>query len=542
MRIIACQHPKYKYHFDFEHSVRMEWYCKLLNKDEFVMFFEDKKWMFNSVSIIEVIRESFPEVEISEDVEMDLSLENMVLNPYTLRSYQKEAVDKGVEFMMGKEKKGGLLVVPTAGGKSLVIASIAQRLPGKTLVLQPSKEILEQNLKKANDFGFKDIGVFSASAGRKDLGKLTFATIGSIINKKELFVEFTNLLIDESHGVNSKGGMYEEFISFFGGKCLGLTATPYRLHSYNDLRTGERAVVAKFLTRTRPNIFTTILQVTQVQELYAQGFLCPIKYEFNSHYNQKKIKLNSTGADFDQEDLEKYNEEVGVIKIVSDNIKGNKSKHVLVFSSSVKEAELLTQDLLDYGIKAATVSAKTPKVDRENILEDFKKGVIKVVTNVGTMTTGYDFPELDCIILARPTQSVALYYQIMGRGLRIAPGKNFVRIVDVCGNVTKFGRIETFEIVASPTGVRLKSNLGYLTGVNFASMEKEDLEIVNYKNKEESSGYSSDIVNFGKYKGIHVSKLPQSYMIWCIEKMGADAPFTIMAKKELRRRLEKKAC
>lgn len=537
MKIIACRHPQYKYCFVFEYSEKMEWYCKSLNNtfDAMVMFFADDQWMFNDIKVASKIQESFPMVEIDDETEMDMTLGSIVTSPFVLRDYQLDAVNEGIKHMTTKGAKGGVLVLPTGAGKSLVIASIAQGLPGKTIVLQPTKEILEQNHKKAVAFGFNDIGIFSASLGQKNVGKITFATIGTIISKKELFLDFTNLIIDECHLVNSKGGQYEEFISFFGGRCVGLTATPYRLHSYNDMKTGERAVVAKFLTRTKPRIFNTILHVTQVKDLYDRGFLCPVVYESNGTYNQSEIKLNSTGADFDEKSLAAYNEKMGIVDITAKIIKERKSKYALVFTTSVTEAEQLGIDLNLSGIKAVSISAKTPKAEREFILSEFKAGKIQAVTNVGVLTTGFDFPELDCVILARPTQSVALYYQMIGRGIRIANNKKYVRVIDVCGNVSKFGRVENFDITPTDTGVRLKSNVGYLTGVNFATMDKEDIESTGYANKEESTGYASEMITFGQHKGKHITKVPSHYLTWALTKFG-DGQTKAMFIKELARR------
>ena len=520
MKIEANKNPEYKYSFTFEYSEKMEWYCKSLNVKNIVIFWDGENWSFNDLEVVNKIKESFPFVELSEEVAMDITLSEVTTSPFILRDYQREAVEEGVKFMMSKQKKGGLIVAPTAAGKSIIIASIAQQLPGKTIVLQPSKEILEQNYKKAVAFGFKDIGVFSASMGRKDIGKITFATIGTIISKKELFLDFSHIIIDEVHLASAKGGQYKEFIDFFGGKCLGLTATPYRLHAYSDMHTGERTVVAKFLTRTNPKIFSTILQVTQVPDLYKKGFLCPVRYEFNHDYNQADIKLNSTGMDFDERSLREYNEKQGIVGIVADTIRKRGSKHILVFTTSVDEAELLAQELNEDGITSAIVSAKTPKPEREQIIEDFKSGKIYVVTNVATMTTGFDFPELDTVILARPTQSIALYAQMVGRAIRIAPNKPYAKVIDICGNVGKFGRIESFEIVATDTGVRLKSNVGFLTGVNLAEGGMVDMEKKNYEGVTESQGYSSDIVSFGKYKGTHIAKVPTSYLEWCSTSFG----------------------
>jgi superfamily II DNA or RNA helicase len=138
MKIINNKKSEYKYSFVFDYSEKMEMYCKSLNKNGFIIFSDKLGWRFNDIEVIKMIRESFPQVELTPDVEMDLALAEVETSPFVLRDYQKAAVEEGVKFMMGPVKKGGLLVLGTGSGKSLVIASIAQRLPGKTIVLQPS--------------------------------------------------------------------------------------------------------------------------------------------------------------------------------------------------------------------------------------------------------------------------------------------------------------------------------------------------------------------------------------------------------------------
>jgi DNA repair protein RadD len=201
--------------------------------------------------------------------------------------------------------------------------------------------------------------------------------------------------------------------------------------------------------------------------MYKDGYLCPIEYEINKDYNQLDIKLNSTGMDFDQEDLQLYNKNKKIIPAIESAITKDNRKHILVFCSSVADANKLSEDLNKVGRTAAVVSAKTPKEKREQILKDFKSGKINIVSNVGTMVAGYDFPELDCVILARPTQSLLFYQQAIGRGIRIAPGKKNVKVIDLCGNVEKFGKIEDFEIVDPGNGLYvLVSGDKQLTGVN----------------------------------------------------------------------------
>lgn len=396
---------------------------------------------------------------------------------FKLRDYQKESVDIGIDFLEnGKSGDGGVIVAPTGSGKSLIIAGIAQKVPGSIIVFQPNIEILEQNMEKLKSFGFTDIGVFSASAGRKDISKVTFATIGTIYNNPHLWNLFDKVIIDEAHNVNAKEGMYKEFLEANGKNVLGLTATPFRLHSVNG-RDGEKQAVVKMITRTRPRIFTKILYVIQIEDLYKRGYLSPVRYIKNPKYRQSDLRLNSTGLDFDLEYLSEYNKVQRITDTTVYAIEKANAKHILVFTMFVDEAEDIASKLRQRGVSCETVSAKTPKQKRREILYEYKKGNIKVVTNVGTLTSGFDFPELDCVILARPTQSVSLYYQMVGRGIRTAEGKGNTTLIDLCGNVDRFGKIESFVFVKKkdrPNLVRLRSDSKYLTGFDFIS--NTDLE------------------------------------------------------------------
>jgi DNA repair protein RadD len=111
----------------------------------------------------------------------------------------------------------------------------------------------------------------------------------------------------------------------------------------------------------------------------------------------------------------------------------------------VKESEHLVRELAKKGVKAAVVSADTPKAEREYILKEFKAGRIRVVSNAAVLSTGFDYPELDTIIMARATMSLALWYQIVGRAIRPCEGKNGW-IVDLCGNIRRFGHVEDLRI------------------------------------------------------------------------------------------------
>jgi DNA repair protein RadD len=219
---------------------------------------------------------------------------------YNLRPYQEEAVKKGVEFLTNpKEKQGAIEILPTGSGKSLVIAGIAKELNEPVLVFQPTKEILEQNYAKLRSYDI-ECSIYSASLNKKEVSNITFATIGTASNSILKFEDFKYILIDECHRVNPKEGMYSNFLSFVGEKYLGFTATPYRL------ATNSLGSELRFITRTKPKVFSKVIHLTQISELYVDGFLSPLEYFNIKGFDRKQVKINNTGADFSEKSLFDY--------------------------------------------------------------------------------------------------------------------------------------------------------------------------------------------------------------------------------------------
>lgn len=375
---------------------------------------------------------------------------------YKLRDYQQKASDAAVEFFYSNAKKNSIIVLPTGSGKSLVIADIASRLDAPTLIFQPSKEILEQNYMKLQSYGIWDCSVYSASFNQKEIRRITFATIGSVRKASELFKAFKYIIIDECHLVNPKEGMYEQFLTQLGGsRVLGLTATtPYRLHS----SMGWGAML-KFITRTRPRIFDDVLYNVQISTLSDMGYLAKLQYYQMSLIDQRRLKANSTGADFSDKSLLSEYKRINFYQLLCDIIQrllNAQRTGVLVFTKFIKEAERLSRTF----DCCAIVSGSTPKSERERILSAFKRGEIKVVANVGVLTTGFDYPELDTVVLARPTMSLALYYQMIGRAIRPHENKPESWIVDVCNNYARFGRVEDLKLIEPKPGLYQVSSKG----------------------------------------------------------------------------------
>jgi DNA repair protein RadD len=384
---------------------------------------------------------------------------------FTPRPYQHEAIDAGTDFFQSKKKENGMLICPTGSGKSLIIANIAGKLDGKTVILQPSKEILQQNFEKYLSYGFR-AGIYSASAGMKYLDMVTFATIGSIAKKHHLFRDFKNAIIDECHLVNADDGMYHDFIkSFAKTKVLGLTATPYRL------TTGFDGAQLKFLNRTSPRIFNKVLYYIQNDTLFNNGYLAKLKYYKFNVVDRTMLATNAKGTDFTDASLKSYYRQINMPKLTIDyaNRLLLKRKNLLVFCSLIDEAKQVAK-----GIPGSVVlTGKTDNATRDRILSQFKKGIIRCVINVGVLTTGFDYPELEAVLIARSTMSLALYYQIIGRIMRPFTYPDGTKkegwVVDLGGNIDLFGKIETMKIRIDDRGLYSIWNNGrQLTNVTFS--------------------------------------------------------------------------
>jgi DNA repair protein RadD len=385
-----------------------------------------------------------------------------------LRDYQKAASDKAVAFFKDKNKKSnGVMVLPTGAGKSIVIADIAHRLNDYVLIFCPSREIVEQNFKKLCSYGILDCSIYSASFNSKEISRITFATIGSVKSHPELFAHFKNIIVDECHLVNPIEGMYKDFFDAVKCKVLGLTATPYRLSSSRDFGS-----MLKFITRTKPHVFSEVIYHVQVSTLLDMGYLSKVNYyPMNpTGWNELNLKINTTGADYTDKSVQKeyeridfYSYIVHIVQRLMNPKAGGKRKGILVFTRFLKEAERLTMSIPGCVI----VSGDTPKKERERILEMFKVGEIPVVANVGVLTTGFDYPELDTVVMARPTMSLAMYYQIVGRCIRPYKGKT-AWFVDLCGNINRFGEVSDLHLKDTGNGKWAVFSRGrQLTNVRF---------------------------------------------------------------------------
>lgn len=457
-------------------------------------------------------------------------------NPYVV-GFKVEYVGKGEYY--GFTTDGNHLYLDEQcfihhnSGKSLIISKIAHEINRPTLVLQPSKEILEQNYAKAVSFGSKPT-IYSASCGVKELSAMTYATLKSI--KKDVArlkdIGIDTLLVDECHSGYSpeEGSEFMEFMSEFPeAKVLGFTATPCRLRTYSSMLEGNYSKL-NMLTKDEHNFFKKIVHVTQIQELTSQGFWCPLKYERWS-FDESALMLNSTGAEYTNESIKESIVRNGLNNSIYKRLLQlmNERKAILVCMDSIESCNRISEFMnARMGAITGVVTSLTTKKKREQIISDFKEGKLKVVFNYSTLATGFDFPELDCVMFGRPTFSYSTYYQILGRAVRIHPDKKEALIVDCCDNMRRFGRIEDLTIEQFPSkgwcmfaGDQLLSNIrmGDIITKDEILRRAASLKSVNGDGRREDD-LDSIIMWFGKYEGIRFKDIPVSYFRFLAENMA----------------------
>lgn len=357
---------------------------------------------------------------------------------YTLRPYQADSV-KSVIHYFRKHQTPAVLVLPTGAGKSLVIAELARLAKGRVLVLAHVKELVEQNHEKYEGYGLKG-SIFSAGLGRKETDQqVVFASVQSVVRNLDSFSnQFSLLVIDECHRVpDEKTSSYQKVITHLrannpGIKVLGLTATPYRLgmgwlyqyHTRGQVRSEE------------PRFFRDCIFELPIRYLLDEGFLTParmidapvLSYDFS------QLKPASTGR-YKEAELDMVIEQSkrATPQIVDQIIELAKDKlGIMVFAATVRHAQEILS-LLPEG-ESSIVIGDTPTLERDQIINDFKERKIKFLVNVSVLTTGFDAPHVDLIAILRPTESISLYQQIVGRGLRLSPGKKECLVLDYAGN------------------------------------------------------------------------------------------------------------
>lgn len=476
---------------------------------------------------------------------------------FKYRDYQEKA-NSDIEYFIHESKhKKGVLVSPVATGKSIYPSVISENTKGNCLIIQPNKELLEQNVEKARSFGL-DPSIYSASAGSKVISKLTYATPMSIAKKPDDFKHFDIVGIDECHigmtnkysnGRISEKGKFNKFLDQINpSKIIGLTATPIQL-----VPQGFGGSELKMINRSMRSYWykSDIFHITQIQDIKDDYWadLDIRTYDFDS----SMLELNSNGSEFKEASVIKQYEDNGIeyeiLKKYYDLLDQG-FDNILTFVPSVEQAIKLAAKNKDFEV----VYDKTPANEREAIVRDFKNGSIPHLLNVNIFTTGFDHPGLKGIIMGRETNSFSMYYQMCGRVCRPlmvngeVVGKKGI-IEDLTGNTKRFGTIEdiTFEKNDYTNGWGMWNDDRLLTGYPFGSWDMPLRQTLSdsYHNKGiiKTDEKIEDItLNFGKYKGkklIESFEKEPRYFIWISENFDFNKPFNKPLRNPLNKLIEK---
>ena len=369
-----------------------------------------------------------------------------------LRPYQQEAVNAVYEHLRSRDDNP-CIVIPTAGGKTPIMSTICRdavtQWNGRVLILAHVKELLEQAVEKLNIMApdlWNRIGVYSAGLKCCDTDhSIIVAGIQSVHKRACELGPFDLILIDESHMLPPDGeGRYRKFLADAkvvnpNVRLIGLTATPYRMSTGMICEPG--------------NLLNHVCYDVGVRELIVQGYLCPLK----SKAGRRKVDtsgLHLRGGEFIAGEVEALMDDDALVSSACREIAELTADRnsVLIFAAGVDHALHVQRVLSELGHECGFVCGDTLPFERAETLQRFKNGDLKYLVNVNVLTTGFDAPNIDCVILLRPTNSPGLYYQMVGRGFRLHPSKENCLVLDYGGNILRHGPVDAMEIKDRSSG------------------------------------------------------------------------------------------
>ncbi|QDU39703.1 type I restriction enzyme EcoKI subunit R [Maioricimonas rarisocia] len=372
-----------------------------------------------------------------------------------LRPYQQQAVEAAYRYL--REHDGNpVIVLPTGAGKSIVLAQIVRDAVtlwnGRVLLLTHVRELIEQNADKIRRLCPElKVGVYSAGLRKRDTShSVICAGIQSVYERACELGSFDLILVDEAHLISARDdSMYGQFLADMqvinpDHRVIGLTATPYRLDS--------GSICGPDL------MFDAICIEVGIRQLIADGFLSSLVTKAGEaradtgslHVRAGEFVASEVEAVMDQDTLV----EAACAEIV-ELTKDRQS--VLIFSAGVNHGQHIQRVLGErHEVECGFVSGDTPASERDELLARFRRepsdGLferqpLKYLCNGQVLTTGFDAPNVDCVVLLRPTMSPGLYYQMVGRGFRLHPGKQNCLVLDYGGNVLRHGPVDQLQVV-----------------------------------------------------------------------------------------------
>ncbi len=369
----------------------------------------------------------------------------------TLRTYQEQAKLAMYEHLRTRNDNP-CVVVPTAGGKTPIMASICKdavgQWQGRVLILAHVKELLEQTADKLRLVCPEiEFGIYSAGLKRRDTQhSVIVAGIQSVYRRACELDAFDLVMVDEAHLIPLEGdGMYRQFLADAKVvnpelRIVGLTATPFRL------KTGPICTPEGFLNH--------ICYEVGVRELIRGGFLCPLISKAG-RAKADTAELHVRGGEFVADEVETLMDQKSLVQSACAEIVQHATRRnaCLIFASGVKHGRHIVNVLeRQHGTECGFVCGDTPTAERDATLGRFKTGDLKYLCNVNVLTTGFDAPHIDCVALVRPTMSPGLYYQMVGRGFRLHASKDDCLVLDFGNNVVRHGPVDEIKVTTLDRG------------------------------------------------------------------------------------------
>lgn len=340
-----------------------------------------------------------------------------------LREYQESALARSAALL--ESVRSVLLVSPTGSGKTVIAAELIRRNEGKNILfLAPRRELIHQTCRKLDDVEVK-YGVVLAGDKRTNLySQVQVASVDTLVSRtlrrNSLRFDFQLVIVDEAHvGITTQR---QRLLGLWpAAQIIGLTATPTRADG-----------------KALGSVYEELVEVSTPAALTELGFLVPARYFSVSKPDLRAVR--TTAGDYNLGDLSAtMNKPKLVGDIVEHWMRHAASRRTAVFASSIAHSVALATEFVQHGVAAEHVDANTPQLEREAIFARFSSGSTQVLTNCTLASLGFDLPELDCVVLARPTKSLGLYLQMLGRGLRPARGKQDCLVLDHAGVVHRHG-------------------------------------------------------------------------------------------------------
>ncbi|WP_313367700.1 DEAD/DEAH box helicase [Sphingobacterium mizutaii] len=336
-----------------------------------------------------------------------------------LRNYQKNIIKDTLYNL--NHHRSIMLQMPTGTGKTTVMSSLVKTYikkiePNKRiLIVVHRKELVEQIYLRLRRFGIL-AGIIMSGENYEPTKQVQVASISTLIRKKELPFNISLVVVDEAHHILAK--TYLDVIKKYkDSKVLGLTATPIRLNGDGF-----------------DHIFEKLICSHKIEWFIENKYLSQYKHLALIDQSIKNIQIDKIKNEYDQSSLTEFMQsDRKIANVLAAYQRYSIGRKTIIFCVDINHMKKLAERFLANNIQNHCIDSFTKKEEREAILKSFRNGDVNVLFNVNIFTEGFDCPDIETVILARPTKSLVLYIQQIGRVLRYKPG-NYGLILD-CGNL-----------------------------------------------------------------------------------------------------------